>query len=453
MKLKIAAFLFICLFAVAIVRFSTVSAAAEANWPQWRGPEGRGISPERNLPIEWSATKNIGWKTAIPGRGHSSPIVWGRRIFLTTAIEGEAVPGQKAVTHIRNGQVFVHPDSVAGNRQHTLKVLCLDRDTGRVLWERTAYAGTVLDDRHRKGSYASGTPATDGRFVYAFFEAEGLYCYDFDGKLIWKSAPGRIAKMGLGNGVSPVLFENLVIVQCDQEDGGETAGSFIAAFEKKSGKEVWRTSRIHRKTWATPLLVRAGNRTELIASGAESVISYDPRSGKELWHCEGVFGHAIPSAVAGHGLVFVSAGYPTKRALALRPGGSGDITDTANLVWKYDKGTAYVTSPILYGDYLYLFSDKGIITCIEAKTGAIRYEGGRPPVPAAFTASPVAFDDKILISSEDGDTFVIKAGPVHEVLRTNSLGEPIYASPAIADGRIFIRGLNHLYCIRNGAGE
>jgi outer membrane protein assembly factor BamB len=181
------------------------------------------------------------------------------------------------------------------------------------------------------------------------------------------------------------------------------------------------------------------------------VISYDPVNGKELWRAEGVKGHAIPSAVAGHDMVFVSAGYPSKRALAIKLGGSGNLTGTPYVVWNYDKGTAYVPSPILYGDFLYLVSDKGILTCIDAKTGAIKYEGGRVPVPATFTASPVAYDGKVLLTSEDGETFVIKAGPVHEVVRTNSVGEPVYASPAIASGKLFVRGEKHLFCIANVA--
>jgi outer membrane protein assembly factor BamB len=417
-----------------------------SNWPQWRGPQGSGIPEEKNLPDEWGMDKNILWKTELPGRGHSSPIVWGDRIFLTTSIEGEVVPGAKAVHHVRNGRTWVHPDSVAGNRKHTLKVLCLDRNTGKILWERTAYEGTVHDDRHRKNSYASSTPLTDGKYVYAFFEAEGLYCYDYSGKLIWKASVGKIAKMGMGPGTSPALYGNLLFLQCDQEDGG-LGISFIAALDKRTGKEVWRVKRDHRKTHATPLLVRSGNRVELIASGAESVISYDPATGKEHWRSDGVKGHAIPSAVAGHGMVFVSAGYPSKRVIGIKLGGSGNLTGTPSVVWSYDKGTAYVTSPILYGDYLYLVSDKGILTCIEARTGEIKYEGGRVPVPASFSASAVAFDGKIFLTSEDGDTFVIKAGPVHEVIRTNSLGEPILASPAISQGRIFIRGARHLYCI------
>jgi len=443
MKRLSAGILFVCLLATPVL---LSPAASASNWPQWRGPGGQGVSEEKDLPIEWGPTKNIKWKTAIPGRGHSSPIVWGKWIFLTTSIEGPIVPGAKAIKHFRRGEEYLHPDSVGADRSHTLKLLGLDRDTGKILWERTAYEGIVYDNRHRKNTYASSTPATDGQYVYAFFEAEGLYCYDFSGNLIWQTSLGKIAKMGLGNGVSPVLYENLVILQCDQEDGGPDA-SFIAAVDKKTGKEVWRVSRSHRKTWATPLLIRTAQRMELIASGAETVISYDPATGKELWRCEGVVGHAIPSPVTGHNMVFVSAGYPSKRALAIRLGGSGDLTGTPNVVWKYDKGTAYVPSPILYGDYLYLVTDKGLITCLDAKTGAVKYEGGRVPVPATFSASPVAFDDKIFLSSEDGDTFVIKAGPVHEVLRTNSLGEPIYASPAIADRKIFIRGEKNLYCI------
>lgn len=423
--------------------FACVSTAQNLNWPQWRGPESAGISTEKNLPDEWSATKNVLWKTEIAGRGHSSPIIWGKKVFLTTSIEGDIIPDAKAIQHIRSGTIWVHPDSVAGNRYHTLKLLCLDRDSGKLLWEKTAYAGRVLDDRHRKGSYASSTPVTDGKYVYAYFEAEGLYCYDFNGKLIWQTSLGKIAKMGMGPGTSPTLYENLLILQCDQEDGGAEAGSFIAAIDKQTGKEVWRTLRIHRKTHATPLIVRAGTRPELIANGAESVISYDPLTGKELWQSEGVVGWAIPSVVAGNGMVFATAGYPQKRALAFRLGA------TADLVWKYDKGTAYVTSPILYGDYLYLVSDKGILTCLDAKTGEVKYDGGRVPVPTSFTSSAVAYNGKILLTSEDGDTFVIKAGPKHEVLRTNSLGEVVLASIAIADGRLFIRGDKHLYCIGN----
>jgi outer membrane protein assembly factor BamB len=284
---------------------------------------------------------------------------------------------------------------------------------------------------------------TDGKYVYFSFEAEGLYCYDFNGRQVWKTNLGKIAKGGMGPGTSPVLYENLLILQCDQEYG---EGSFIAAVNKTNGKEVWRVARTHRRSWATPLLIRGAARAELVTSGAESVIAYDPASGKELWRAPGVVSNPIPSPVTGHGLVFVSAGSQAKRAYAIRLGANGDLTNTPNVVWSYDKGTAYTPSPILYGEFLYLMTDAGLITCIEPKTGTVIYQT-RMPVPAKFTASPVAFEGKILLVSEDGDSFVLKAGQTPEVLKVNSLGEPIYASPAISGGRIFLRGEKHLYCI------
>ncbi|HKE56676.1 MAG TPA: PQQ-binding-like beta-propeller repeat protein, partial [Pyrinomonadaceae bacterium] len=420
----------------------SAGAAGDAGWPQWRGPSGQGVSNEKNLPTEWTATKNIKWKTSIPGRGHSSPIVWGNRIFLTTAIEGDVVPGAKAVKHMIGDQEFLHPDSVGADHKHLFKVICIDRDSGKIAWEQTAFEGTPYDNRHRKSSFASSTPTTDGKYVYAFFGTEGLFAYDMSGKLKWKTDLGKLGTVGMGTGTSPILYDNLVILQCDEENG---AASFVVGIDKESGKEVWRSPRKVQVSWSTPLLVRTGNRAELVTSGSEFVISYDPASGKELWRHKGVESNAIPSPVASQTLVFVSAGFPAKVAMAIKLGSTGDLADA--VAWRYDKGTAYVPSPILYGDYLYLTSDRGVLTCLDAKTGEVKYEGGRVPVPASFTASPVAVEGKILMTSEDGDTFVVKAGPKHEIIATNSVGEPVYASPAIADGHIFIRGERNLYCI------
>jgi outer membrane protein assembly factor BamB len=428
---------------LAFLSLTTVGSAA--NWPQWRGPDGSGISTEKNLPAEWSPGKNIKWKTPIAGRGHSSPIVWDKYIFVTTAVEGEPVSGAKAAKHTIEGKEFVHPDSVGADRKHTFKVVALDRDSGKILWETVAWEGTPYDNRHRKSSYAASTPATDGKMVYAFFGTEGLYAYDYKGKLAWKAQLGNLATLGMGTAASPILYENLVIVQCD-EDNGEA--SFIVALDKKTGKEAWRTPRTKiQVSWSTPLLVRTSKRAELIASGTEFVISYDPATGKELWRHKGLESNAIPSPVANNEMVYVVAGYPAKIAMAIKLGGSGDLTGTPNVPWKYAKGTAYVPSPILYGDYLYLTTDRGILTAIDAKTGEVKYEGGRIPIPATFTASPVAFEGKILMTSEDGDTFIVKAGPKHEILGTNSIGEAVYASPAIADGHIYIRGEKNLYSI------
>jgi outer membrane protein assembly factor BamB len=425
--------------AVAPAHFLGDPGSKSSNWSGWRGSEGNGLSPETNLPAEWSADKNIKWKTPIDGRGTSSPIVWGNRVFLTTDIEGEVVPGAQAVKHLIEGKEFKHPDAVGAERNHDMKVVCLDRNSGKILWETTAYKGAAFDDHHRKGSCASGTPVTDGSHVYAWFGTEGIYCYDFSGKQIWKAVPGKMPKLGMGPGTSPVIYENLVILQYDEEAG---ENSFIVALDKKTGKEVWRTPRKVQASWATPLIVR-GSRTELITSGNELIISYDPATGKEIWSTKGLDSNAIPTPVTGRGLVFLSAGFPTKKTMAIKLGSSGSVA------WQYDKGTAYVPSSIYYGDYLYLVSDRGILTCVEPETGKVVYEGGRVPVPATFTASPVACNGKILLTSEDGDTFVIKAGPKHEVLATNSVGEPVYASLAISDGMIFIRGEKNLYCVSN----
>jgi len=426
---------------------ATSSPTDGSNWPQFRGPGSQGISEEKGLPTQWSNSKNVQWKTAIPGSGHSSPIVWGNKIFLTSSIEGPVVPGHKPPKHIVNHEEFTHPDWVGSDHSYAFRVFCIDADAGKLLWDRTPYDGPVFDYRHRRNTYASPTPVTDGENVYFFFGSEGLYCYDFGGNLLWKDNLGGIPQLGMGPGSSPVLYENLVILTCDLDVG---EGSYITALDKKTGKEVWRTPRHNHASWATPVIVRTGKRTELVVNGAETVVSYEPATGKELWTCKGLESHAIPSPVVSGDIVVLSAGSQAKHAIAVKLGGSGDITDTAAILWKYDKGTAYVPSPILYGDYVYLMTDAGILTCLDVKTGKVQYEN-RVPVPASFKASPVAFDGKILITSEDGDTFVITAGPKYEVLGTNSLGEPVFASPAISRGRIFIRGDKNLYCIGAGA--
>ena len=417
---------------------------AAASWPQWRGPESQGVSSESNLPSEWSTTKNIVWKTPIPGRGHSSPIVWGNKLFITTAIQGELIPGVKTLQHFTaDGDVFLHPDVVGGEYEHTFKVLCLDTETGKILWEGTAYKGRVYDGRHRKNTYASPTPVTDGEYVYAYFGAEGVYCFDFEGNPVWNTSLGRIAVMGMGVATSPVLWEDLVIVQCDQDNGID---SFLAAISKKTGEEVWRVKRAALEGWSSPIVVATKDRTELVVNSRELVIAHDPATGQELWRSDGVGVNPVPTPVTGHNLVVVSAGAGQKRAMAIRLGGSGDVTGTSQIAWEYNKGTAHIPSPILYGNYLYLLTDNGVVTCLDAKTGEVQYRD-RVPGPAKFSASPVAFDGKILLTSEERESFVFKAGPTFELLSTNSIGEQVHASPAIAGGKIFIRGEKNLFAI------
>lgn len=412
-------------------------------WPQWRG-DGQGVSTDDTLPLAWSADTNVVWKVPIPGRGYSSPSVWNDHIFLTTSFEGEVLPGAAPAPHVLDGEPFVHPDAEAGDRKHRLDVIALDARTGKIRWQRTAYEGKVFDARHRKGSFANTTPATDGQMVFAWFGSEGLYAYDFDGTLAWKKNLGGIAAFGMGTGSSPVLYEDLVIVVCD-DDNGER--SFIVALDKKSGKEVWRTARRVQASWSSPVIARAEGRDELITSGNEWIIAYDPRTGRELWRCEGTGAWTVASPFVGQGIVVASASHVVKRAVAVRLGGSGNVTGTDRVVWERNRGTAYTPSGIAYGDYAYMLTDGGLITCIDIRTGEVKYEGGRPPKSSRVWSSLVAFRDRLFLTNEEGDTYVIPAGPTFSIERTNSLNEPVYASLAPAGGRIYIRTHSHLYAI------
>jgi outer membrane protein assembly factor BamB len=419
---------------------------AADHWEQWRGPGSAGTSTDENLPDRWSATQNVTWKTEVPGRGFSSPVVWGDRIFLTTSIEGPIMPGVKGATHIYLGQIFVHPDSVGADRSYQLLVLCFDATNGRILWQRLAYEGPVFEQRHKSNSYATPTPLVDGERVYAYFGSEGLYAYDLDGSLQWKTSPGSLAALGIGVAGSPAMDRERIFLQCDLE---ERQQSFVAAVDKNTGKEVWRTARNANSGevtagWVSPLFVGGANRNELVLVGSKMLIGYDPGTGKKLWHStKGVLGIPLASPVAGLGMVFASAGVPDKRVLAVPLGGNGEIAEK----WTYSKGAGYVPSPILYGDYLYVMNDHGWLTCLDARTGNPVYEGKRPPEPGDYLASPVAFAGKIFITNTEGDTFAINAGPEHRVLVKNSLAEPVYASFALAAGSIFIRAEQHLYRI------
>ena len=429
----------------ALVALLLGSAGVSAeNWPQWRGPGGQGISRETKLPATWTPEKNIAWKAAVPGRGLSAPVVWNDRVFITTAIEGEQVSGAKAVAHTNGGKPFIHPDSVGADRKHTYKAMAFDGRTGALVWERTAWEGVPFDDRHRKSSFASPSVATDGSRVFAYFGAEGVFAYDVNGKPLWNASIGKVKTLGLGAASSPVIYQNLVILQCDDDEGKDSA---IVALDVVTGKERWRTKRPVQVSWSTPVLVPAGNRIELVTNGTEWVIAYDPANGKEVWRAKGVESNAIHTPMVGDGVVVVTAGFPAKKAIAIKPGGTGDVTGTARILWTYDKGTAYVVSPILYQGLVYLVNDRGVMTALDAKTGEVQYEGGRVPVPASFMGSPVAADGQILMTSEDGDTFVIKAGATHDVITTNSVGEPVYSTLAISNGRIYIRGERHLFAI------
>jgi outer membrane protein assembly factor BamB len=425
------------------ILLSALALGGSDDWPGWRGPTANGISPLKNVPSSWSADRNVAWKTPLEGRGLSSPIVWGDRIFLTADIEGDAVEGLTPPKHKIRGEPFRHPDSTGMNHKHILKVMSFDTKTGKQLWEHTAYNGTVADEIHKFNSYATATPVTDGKFVYAYFESQGLYKYDLDGKQIWKMSLGPISTEGVGSGVSPVLFEDKIIILADQDEG---EGSFMAAVSTADGKIAWKIARQAQVSWTVPVILDVNGQQQMIVSGTENLIAYDPRNGKEIWRTEGVGGNSVHTPVFGHGMVFVSTGYPTKNVMAVR---LNPAAGEERIAWTYKKGTGYIPNAILYGDYLYFMTDAGLLTCIDVTTGKTVYESKRFPTPAHFAGAPVAFDGKLLITSQDGDTYVLKAGPEYELLGTNSLGEGVAASLAIAGDSIYIRSEKNLYRIRN----
>jgi outer membrane protein assembly factor BamB len=429
------------------ILLSALALAAADDWPGWRGPTANGISPLKNVPSSWSAERNVAWKTPLEGRGLSSPVVWGDRIFLTADIEGDPVEGAIPPKHRIRGEPFRHPDSTGMNHKHILKVMSFDTRSGKKLWESTAYNGPVADEIHKFNSYASATTVTDGKFVYAYFESQGLYKYDFDGKQIWKMSLGPILTEGVGNGVSPVLFEDKVIILADQDEG---ENSFLAAVSTADGKIAWKISRQAQVSWTVPVILDVNKQPQLLVSGTEHLIAYDPRTGKEIWRTDGVGGNSVHTPVFGHGMVYVSTGYPSKNVMAVR---LNPAPGEERVAWTYKKGTGYIPNTILYGDYLYFMTDAGLLTCVDAVSGKPQYESKRFPAPGQFAAAPVAFDGKLLITSQDGDTYVLKAGPVHEILGTNSLGEGVVASLAIAGDSIYIRSEKNLYRIQQGSGN
>jgi len=428
---------------------------ATKNWPSFRGLSASGVADGQNPPTTWNAEKsaNIKWKTPIPGMSHASPVIWGARVFITTSITSDTS------SKLRVGLYGdVAPDKDIS--KHIWKVYCLDKKSGKILWERVAYEGIPKVKRHTKATQANSTPATDGRHLVVLFGAEGLYCYDFDGKLLWKKDIGVLdggwfydPDYQWGHGSSPIIYKNLVIVQCDiQKD------SFIAAYSLKDGKQVWLTSRDEIPSWGTPTIHEGKSRAELITNGTKHVRGYDPLTGKELWKLAGNSEITTPTPFVAHDLIFVTSGYrPIQPIYAIRTGANGDISlqdkaeSNEHIAWSKMRGGPYMPTPIVYGDYLYVCANNGAVTCYNAKTGEQIYRNrlGGQGSGYAFTASPIAADDKLYFTSEDGGIFVVNAGPQYELISTNSMGEVCMATPAISDGMIFVRTQGHVY----GIGE
>lgn len=425
------------------------SMAYAGNWPGWRGPGELGISEEKGIPVNWDMTKNVKWKAEVPGLGHSSPIVWENRVFVTTAVSSNPKDDYWEKGFPRTSQGGPNAAEISW------KVLCFDRDTGKLLWEQTAIRKKPEHGRQTKNSYASQTPVTDGTYVYAFFGSQGMYCYDFQGKLIWSKNLGSFTmRADWGTASSPVLYKDLLIQTCDQETGG----SFIIALDKKTGDTKWKMDRDEASSWSTPYLYLQGARPELVVNATNAIRSYDPSTGKLLWECRGpATSITTPTPTFSNGLIIVSSGFvmdPVRPITAFRPGATGNITlkkgETSSeyIAWRQPTAAPYIPSPIAYGGHIFVLFDQGFIACYDAKTGKEIYGKTRIEAGATFSASPVAVDGKLYCMSEDGEVYVISAGPKYELLAKNSIGEGMMASPAVSDGKMFVRTINHLYCIQ-----
>lgn len=410
------------------------NADAERYWPQWRGPHATGVSKHANPPLEWSETQNIRWKVEIPGRGSGTPVVWGDRLFVLTAVP---VDEAAAAPVPRGGTPGVH--------RYT--VLALDRGTGKVVWQHVAREEAPHEGTHREfGTFASSSAVTDGEHVIASFESRGLYAYDMNGRLVWQKDLGdKQMRNQFGEGTTPALHGGTVVVVWDHQ--GE---SFIVALDKRTGEERWRAARDEIDSWATPLVVEHGGRAQVVTSGMRQVRSYDLETGKLLWHGDGLTMNPIPSPVAtGDGLVILTSGFRGSDLQAIRlADAKGEITGSPAVAWTLDRDTPYVPSPLLYEGILYLLkSNNGILSAFDAATGKPHYQLERLEAAPNVFASPVGANGRVYIAGQGGTTVVLQAGRAFAVLAANTLDEGFNASPALVDDTIYLRGHRYLYAI------
>ncbi len=441
----------------------TAPSAAQVQWPLFRGPGAGEVADDPALPERWSETENVVWRVDIPGQSWSSPVVWGDHIFVTSAIsageEPAPIPG-----------LYDPGDDNGATRSsavHRWVVLDIDFDTGRLRWQRELYRAAPTIAKHIKNSYASETPVTDGRHVYVYFGSVGLVAaINLSGETVWTQQVGAFeTTLGFGSAASPALHRDRLYIVNDN-----VTESFIAAFDKQTGEEIWRVARDERgQNWSTPFVWENELRTEIVTAGTRGVRSYD-LDGELLWEIHGMSGLTIPTPFAKHGLVYISSGYPgggLRPVYAVRPGASGDISlwlderrglstgfpgplrSSDAVAWSYPLLGTYNTSALVYGDYYYTLLDRGFLLCNDARTGAAVYGRQRLEIGNGFSSSPWAYNDKIFLLSEDGDTYVVQAGPEFEIVGKNSLDEMTLATPAVARGSVIIRTKSKLYRIAN----
>jgi len=422
-------------------------AASPTNWGQFRGPGSRGVSEDDDrLPEKWSDTENVAWRVPLAGVAWSSPIVWGDRVFLTNVVSEGVVERPKPGLYFGGNRLEPSKDV------HRWSVVCLDFASGNVFWEREVERSAPKAPRHLKNSYASETPVTDGERLYAHFGQIGTFCYGLDGELLWQRRTQPVqTRDAWGTASSPALHDGRLYIVNDSEDQ-----SYLVALDKTNGNEIWRVERDEPSNWSSPYVWHNERGTEIVTTGRQKVRSYD-LDGKLLWEISRMSSIVIPTPFSAHGLLYVASGYvgdETRPVFAVRPGASGDIslrdgsTSNASIAWSLPQGAPYNPSPLLYGDYYYTLYDRGFLTCHDARTGEEIYGKQRFRAGAsAFTASPWAYNGKLFCLSEEGDCFVLDAGPEYRLIRENSIGEQCMATPAIAQGSLIVRSAEAVYRI------
>lgn len=427
------------------------SAAEAGNWPTFRGPGAAGVLDGLDLPDSWDAAtgRGIRYKIEIPGLAHSSPVIWGNRLFVTTAVSREREASFKP-------GLYGSGEASTDRSLQEWRIICLDKKSGNLLWDKTATQGIPKDKRHIKSSYANSTPATDGEHVVALFGSEGLFCYTSHGNFLWKKELGRLdvgaydlPSYEWGSASSPIIYDGKVIVQCDQQKG-----SFLIAVDVKTGATVWRSPRDELPSWGTPTVYPGKNRAELITNGSNFIRGYDPATGAELWRLGGSSKITAPTPVYAEGLIIVGSGRAPERPIfAIRPHAAGDIslshgeTSNAFVAWRKTRRGGYMPTPLIYQGRLYVLNNDGLLGCYDLKTGAEHYQERVPHRSFGFSASPVAADGKIYLAGEDGFVFVLQAGTQLKLLATNPVGEPLMATPALSDGTLYLRGSRHLFAV------
>src|ERR1035437_9855547 len=424
-----------------LIGVSAIADDAPDAWPWWRGPEFNGVA-RGDAPLTWSDKDHIAWKVQVPGKGHSSPVIWGDRLFLTTAVPTGNAPAPAPVS----GQ-GAYRGGGGPQAEQKLLVLAFDRKTGKTLWEKTAIVATPHEGFHGQyGSFASPSVLVDARHVIAFFGSRGVYCFTHDGQPVWRKDFGIKLRMimAFGEGSSPALDGDKLVLLFDHE-----GDSFLVALDKNTGRELWRTPRSPGSSWSSPMVITVAGKKQVLVAATKSVAAYDLENGKLIWQTTGLGRNVIPMPVVADGVAIVMSGYQSPNLLAIRLGKEGDLTGTDAILWQNQRGNSYTPSPVLHEGKIYILTDNGTISCFDAKTGKPFYAQQRLPKTYSFKSSPVAANGKLYLATEDGDVVVLRMGEKFEVLATNTLADQVFiATPAIMDRAIYLRGQNTLVCLR-----